>query len=179
MTEFYRFVPSIFIAFLIILPSQSQFLIKGKVKKRNTVIQFENNISSTCHNDSVLDNVESVKRIVDSSRFIFTGKISQVQTRMYGIERSKRTVFKVLIRRVLKGDLSVLSDLLNFETRTGNSTRSYVFAEGGGTRGLCVSHGWAAILFGDRAYSPLRLLVDPVPLTLDRVRRVRSAVQGK
>ncbi|CAH4031196.1 unnamed protein product [Pieris brassicae] len=99
---------------------------------------------------------------------------------MYGIERSKRSVFKVLIRRVLKGDLSVLSDLLNFETRSGNSTRLYVFAEGGGTmRGLCVSHSWAAILFGDRASSPLRLLVDPVPLTLDRVRRVRSAVQGK
>ncbi|CAK1540063.1 unnamed protein product [Leptosia nina] len=164
------------VAILVILPAQSQFQIKGSVKKRNTIIKLENSFSSKCYNGSVLDKGDSLKRIVYSSRFIFTGKITRVRTR----KREKRSVFRVLVRRVLKGDISVLSDLLNFETGTSNSSRAYVIAKGGNPLGgLCSSHGWAAILFGERLSSPFQLLVDPVPLTLERVRRVRSVIKGR
>ncbi|CAG4989982.1 unnamed protein product [Colias eurytheme] len=179
MTRIYKLVVFIFFTFLLIFPAHSQFIIKGKVKKRNTIIKVENSFSPTCYNVSVLENVDSLKRLVYSSRYIFTGKISRVQTRKRGIEKSKRSVFKVLVRRVLKGDISVLSDLFNFERRTRNSTDFAYVVEGSGRKGPCVSRGWAAILFAERLSSPVKLLIDPVPLTLDRVRRVKLAIKGK
>ncbi|CAH2254757.1 jg15372 [Pararge aegeria aegeria] len=159
----------------------AEFSMKGNVKKRNTVIRADNNLPSTCYNSTVIKNVDSLKRVVFASKFIFTGKISSVQIRKRGAEKSRRIIFKVYVRRVLKGDISALSDLLNVVTRKNNSSsRASLLVEGGLRNNVCSTvNRKPAILFSERLSSPLKLLIDPVPLSVDRVRRVKTLIQGK
>lgn len=157
----------------------AEFSMKGNLKKRNTVIRAENNLLSTCYNSTGFKTVNSLKRVVFASRYIFTGKISSVHSGKRGVEKSKRSIFKVYVRRVLRGDSSALSDLLN--ARTANSSgRASLLAEGGQWKNVCSTvKGRPAILFSERLSSPLKLLIDPVPLSADRVRRVKTLIKGK
>lgn len=157
----------------------ADFVIKGKVKKRNTIIKINDSFPPSCfYNNSIFKNNDTLKRVVFSSEYIFTGKISSVQKRRQG--GKLRSVFKVFIRRVLKGDIGEFGDLLNFETRTSNSSsRAFLFAEGGYWKKGCAGPGgWAALLFSKESSSPLKLLVDPIPTNLDHVRRVKAAIKG-
>ncbi|CAH2050480.1 unnamed protein product, partial [Iphiclides podalirius] len=163
------------------LPIHAEFLIREKVRRRNTVIKVDGDAAPPCYyNNSLFKNVDSLKRIVAQSKYIFTGKISSVHSKRRA-GKSRGNIFKVFVRRVLKGDIEGLSDLLNFETRTSNSSsRAFVFAEGTRWR-KCgqASRGWAAILFSGNGFaSPLKLLVDPVPSALERVRRVKVLIRG-
>lgn len=178
-----KLFPIIIILSLFIFTADTDFIIKGKVKKRNTVIKINANFPPRCfYNNSVFKNNDTLKRIVFASKFIFTGKISSVQKRRRGNEKIKRNVFKVFVRRVLKGDVGGFSDILNFETRTSNSSsRAYTFVEGGVVNKGCksASHGWAALMFSrEELSSPLKLLIDPVPSSLEYVRRVKAAIRG-
>lgn len=169
------------IVFLLIFTASADFVLKGKVKKRNTVIKINETTPPSCFaNNSVFRNNDTLRRIVFASKYIFTGKISSV-VRKRG--KVRRKIYKVFVRRVLKGDVGVLSDVLYFETRTQNSSnRAYVFVEGKSWRRGCMSppRGWAALLFsGGEFSSPLKLLVDPVPTNLESVRRVKTALRGK
>lgn len=168
---------------LFILAPEAEFVIKGKVKKRNTVIKINENFPPSCfYNNSIFKNNDTLKRVVFASKYIFTGKISSFQKKRRGNEKFKRNVFKVFVRRVLKGDIGALSDILNFETRTTNSSsRAYVFAEGGAVRKGCAgaSNGWAALMFSREFSSPLKLLIDPVPTSLESVRRIKAVLRGK
>lgn len=158
----------------------ANFVIKGKVKKRNTIIKINDSFPPSCfYNNSIFKNNNTLKRIVFSSEYIFTGKISSVQKRRRE-NGNLKSVFKVFIRRVLKGDIGEFGDLLNFETRTNNSSsRAFLFAEGGyWKKGCAGSGGWAALLFTKEFSSPLKLLVDPIPTNLDHVRRVKAAIKG-
>lgn len=170
----------IFILILFVFVSiDASFVIKGKVKKRNTIIKINDNFPPPCfYNNSIFKNNNTLKRIVFSAEYIFTGKISSVQKRSKN--GRSRSVFKVFIRRVLKGDIGEFGDLLNFETRTSNSSsRAFLFAEGGYWRKGCAgASGWAALLFGEEFSAPLKLLVDPIPTNLDHVRRVKAAIKG-
>ncbi|CAH2102456.1 unnamed protein product [Euphydryas editha] len=158
--------------------SDAEFNIKGNVKKRNTVIRADNSFLSTCYNSTIFTNANTLRRIVLASKYIFTGKISSVQSRKRGVEKLKRSILKVFVRRVLKGDISELSDLLNYKTRTTNSSnRVTLLVEGGPWNKLCAAKG-PAILFGESLSAPLKLLVDPVPLSFDRVRKVKKAIKG-
>lgn len=172
----------IIIVLVLTFITHAAFNLKGKVKKRNTIIKINDNFPRECfNNNSVFRNNDTLKRIVFQSKYIFTGKISSEQKRKRG--KFKKSVFKVFVRRVLKGDFGALSEILNFETRTFNSSnRAYLLAESRSWRQGCVGHpqGWAALLFsGGEFTSPLKLLVDPVPSNLDSVRRVKSAIKGK
>lgn len=170
----------IFSLLSVLLTTDADFVIKGKVKKRNTIVKVNDNFPPPCfYNNSIFKNNETLERIVFSAEYIFTGKISSVQKRRRENGRT-RSVFKVFIRRVLKGDIGEFGDLLNFETRTSNSSsRAFLFAEGGHWRKGCAGPGgWAALLFGEEYSSPLRLLVDPIPTNLVHVRRVKAAIKG-
>lgn len=177
-----KLVPIAIALLLFIFATTADFIINGKVKKRNTVIKINENFPPPCfYNNSIFKNNDTLQRIVLTSRYIFTGKISNVQKRRRGNEKWKRNVFKVFVRRVLKGDVGALSDILNFETRTSNSSsRAYVLAEGEMVRKGCtaVSKGWAALLFSEELSSPLKLLIDPVPSSLEYVRRVKAMIKG-
>ncbi|KAG6440429.1 hypothetical protein O3G_MSEX001336 [Manduca sexta] len=169
----------IFTVLLLICATDADFVINGKVKKRNTIIKINDNIHSKCYNNTVFRNNETLKRVVLDSKYIFTGKISNAQNRKRG--KIKSNVFKVFVRRVLKGDVDLLSEMLYFETRTLNSSnRAYIFAESRSQKQSCVgaSQGWAALLFSKGEFSsPLKLLVDPIPSNLDIVRRVKAVIK--
>lgn len=159
-----------------IFPVNSEFAIKGKVKKRNTIIRADNNVSTCYYNGSMFKNIDSLRRVVAQSKYIFTGKISKFQS--VENKRGRRT-FKVFVRKILKGNVGGLSDVLNFETRTNRSSnRAYILAEGYWK--VCgSSRGWAAILFsGGPFVTPLKLLIEPVPITRERVKRVKALIKG-
>lgn len=166
---------------LLVILTDANFVIKGNVKKRNTVIKINDNFPPPCfYNNSIFRNNGTLRRIVFASKYIFTGKISSVQRRRRD-NGKPRSVIKVFIRRVLKGDIGAFSDILNFETRTKNSSsRAYVFAEGKIWQRRCAgaSQGWAAIMFSADYSSPLKLLTDPVPSSLDVVRKVKAMIKG-
>lgn len=171
--------PILIIVFVLIFITDADFIVKGKVKKRNTVIKINDHFPPRCfNNNTVFRNNDTLKRIVFTSKYIFTGKISSEQKR----KRGNRSIYKVFVRRILKGDVGALSEILNFETRTFNSSnRAYLLAESRSKRG-CVGNaqGWAALLFSGAEFtSPLKLLIDPVPSNLDSVRRVKALIKGK
>lgn len=166
---------------LLIFTTDADFVIKGKVRKRNTVIKINDISPPRCYgSNSIFRNNDTLKRIVFASKYIFTGKISSEARRKRG--KVKKKIFKVFVRRVLKGDVGGLSDVLNFETRTLNSSnRAYVFVEGKSRKKECtvLPQGWAALLFsGGNFDSPMKLLVDPVPMNLEGVRRVKAVIKG-
>lgn len=170
------------VVLLLIFTTSADLVIKGKVRKRNTVIKINDVTPPRCYaNHSMFRNNDTLGRIVSASKYIFTGKISSEGARKRG--KVRRKIFKVFVRRVLKGDVGVLSDVLYFETRTLNSSnRAYLFVEGKSRRRGCESppQGWAALMFsGGEFTSPLKLLVDPVPTNLETVRRVKIALKGK
>lgn len=168
----------LFLSVLLFSLTDAEFNIKGNVKKRNTIFRADNSFLSTCYNSTIFKNVNTLRRIVLASKYIFTGKISSVQSRKRGAEKLKRSILKVFVRRVLKGDISELSDLLNYKTRTTNSSsRVILLVEGGQWTNMCVAKG-PAILFGESLSAPLKLLVDPVSLSFDRVRKVKKAIKG-
>lgn len=165
------------IVLILIFTIKADFIIKGKAIKRNTVIKINDNFSQRCyHNNTVFGNNDTLKRIVLASQYIFTGKISSENKHRRG--KIKSNLFKVFIRRVLKGSLS---DVL-FQTRTFNSTRrGYVFAESRSVIRGCFrgTQGWAALLFIKGEWSsPLKLLIDPIPTDLEKLRRVKAVVKG-
>lgn len=173
---------TLIVVFVLIFITDADFIVKGKVKKRNTIIKINDNFPPRCfNNNSVFRNNDTLKRIVFASKYIFTGKISSEQKRKRG--KFKRVIFKVFVRRILKGDVGALSDILNFETRTLNSSnRAYLLAESSWNRrcpGSSAGQGWAALLFsGEEFSSPLKLLIDPVPSNLESIRRVKALIKG-
>ncbi|CAD0194847.1 unnamed protein product [Chrysodeixis includens] len=171
------------VVFVLICITDADFIVKGKVKKRNTIIKINTDSPPRCfNNNSVFRNNDTLKRIVFASKYIFTGKISSEQKRKRG--KFKRVIFKVFVRRILKGDVGALSDILNFETRTLNSSnRAYLLAESNSWSRRCAGssagQGWAALLFsGEEFSSPLKLLIDPVPTNLESIRRVKALIKG-
>lgn len=168
---------------LVLTIASANFIIKGKVKKRNTIIKVNDQYSNNCNYDtSLFQNNVTLQHIVDSSTYIITGKVSSVQKRKVLHDRTKRVVYKVLIRRVLKGDLSSLSEFLNFETWTSSSSnRGYIYAEAVSWKRGCRNvntGGWSAIFFTKYSASALELLVEPIPSSLERARRVKSILKG-
>ncbi|VVC98299.1 unnamed protein product [Leptidea sinapis] len=98
MTQLFKTAALIFVIISVIISTQCEFILKGKVKKRNTIIKIENGFSPKCSsNVSIFENIDELRRIVFSSKYIFTGKISRVETRKRAVGKSK-SVFKVLIK---------------------------------------------------------------------------------
>lgn len=156
--------------------------LKANLKKRNTVIKiYADTEPQQCNHGNLLKNNRTLKRIVNSSFYIVTGKISGVQKR----RKRDGEVFKVFLRRVLKGDVVDFSDVLNFETRTLNSSsRAYVFAQSDGRGGWkkcarALKVGDSALFFVGELESPLKLVADPVPSTLENLKRIKSYLKGK
>lgn len=176
-----KYIFTIFILTLfasLFFPIEADIAIKGKVKKRNTVIRVDNNLLSTCYyNRTIFKNTDALTRLIFTSKYIFTGKISTVQSKNIGFKKLKRPVYKVFIRRVLKGDIVGFSNLINYRTQ---SNQTYTLAVGGKWQEECSNtKGWAAILFSKGLKTPLQLIIDPVPSTIERVGRIRAIIKGK
>lgn len=177
-----NFTHILLIFFILFHTTKTEFNIKENFKKRNTIFRANDNFVTECYNSTIFKRINSLKHIVFISEYVFTGKISSVQSRRRGAEKSIRNIFKVYVRRVLKGNIGDLSDLLNIETISRNSSkRAYLLVEieSSQWKKYCSSSkGWPAILFGENFSSPLSLVINPVPLSIDRVRKVKTAIKG-
>lgn len=162
--------------------ANSDVKLKGKVRKRNTVITNKS-VPNCYYNDSLYVN-KNLFSTVSASKYIFTGKISNVRRLKKGLKfhKERYDVFKIYVRRVLSGDMGELSKIINFETRTVNSSnKAYVFAERAISR-TCLEVpqvGWLALMFSDgRVSSSLNLVTDPLPLNAEYVKKVKAFIKG-
>lgn len=168
--------------------TQAQLIFRGKVKKRNTPVQIKtvrDNRPECLSNETISNDYEILSSLVSESKYIFTGKVLNVRTVKKG-DKSNRKVFhlyKVYIRQVLKGDINHLRDYVQF----GNSVTlngAIVFVEVSKQKrcGSRFHRHSSAIFLSEDLYNRgdyLRLLKEPLPLTLLDLINVDSALKGK
>ncbi|CAG4989967.1 unnamed protein product [Colias eurytheme] len=185
--------PSIVIVYFIALTIfvAGEIRIRGKVRKRHNVHRRHRAILPTCNfNESLIEDEWSLMEAIGHSKFIFTGKVLSV--RKYRSERDSRTkrsnLYTIYLRRILKGEEG---DLTLFVKQDGSSE-----SLSGGTMLVERPHAkencspgprprLSAIFLSDGMYGEsergltphLRLLTDPVPLTLYHLDRINAAVK--
>lgn len=168
--------------------------IRGKVRKRNNAHRRHRAILPPCNfNESLIEDEWSLMEAIGKSKFIFTGKVLTVKKfRSTHEVRAKRSnLYRVYMRRILKGDESELSAFVKQEEPAAESlSGSTLMVERPRARESCspsprprlsaifLSDG--VFLDNERGPIPrLRLLTDPVPLTLYHLDRINAAVKGK
>lgn len=171
----------------------SEIRIRGKVRKRNNVHRRHRAILPPCNfNESLIEDEWALMEAIGKSKFIFTGKVLTVKKfrSMHEIWVKRSNLYRVYMRRVLKGDESDLKMLvkqegLNVDTLSGST----VIVERPHARESCAPSPRPRLsaiflsdgLLVDKKRGPtqhLRLLTDPVPLTLYHLDRINAAVKG-
>lgn len=188
--------PSIVIVYVITLAIVvgSEIRIRGKVRKRNNVHRRHRAILPPCNfNESLIEDEWALMEAIGKSKFIFTGKVLTVKKfrSMQEIRVKRSNLYRVYMRRVLKGDESELKMFVKQEGLNVDSiSGSTVMVERPHARDSCAPSPrprLSAIFLSDGlladnkrgAIQHLRLLTDPVPLTLYHLDRINAAVKGK
>jgi hypothetical protein len=165
---------------------EGEIKIKGKVRKRFSSPRRHRAAQLPCSfNETIIEDEWSLMEAIRKSEFIFTGKVLHV--RRFKAEEGRSNLYRVNLRRVLKGPLSDLRMFVkdgSEETLSGSSLAleqlhahescapgprprlSAIFLSGGNRSG---SRG---------AVPRLQLLTDPVPMTLYHLDRINAAVKG-
>lgn len=182
--------------------------IKGRVRKRNSRNPYKTHSSTLPYcqfNTTVIENTDLLLKTIEESKFIFTGKVLNLRNapRNSRLARkgvgSDKHIFKIFIRRVLKGDLNELGDV-HFEPthkKNFNGVTVYVARDKPIGENCMPSPRvrYSAIFLAEREMNDddddedyeenrdankegLRLVVDPVPLSLYHLDRVNAAVKG-
>lgn len=128
---------------------------------------------------------------IGKSKYIFTGKVLNVKKSKptEGARGKRSNVYRVYMRRVLKGSVSELKSFVKFEAGLDTLSGATVVVERPRARESCAPAPrprLSAIFLSDGVFTDvprliprLRLLTDPVPLTLYHLDRVNAAVTGK
>lgn len=168
--------------------------IRGKVKKRYTPHRGHRAILPPCNfNETIIDDEWSLIEAIGKSKYIFTGKVLHVKKlRPPDDPRGKRSnLYRVYMRRVLKGDVSEIKTFVKMEDNLDDTlSGSTLMVERPRARESCAPSPrprLSAIFLSDGVYtdagrgpSPrLRIITDPVPLTLYHLDRINAAVKGK
>ncbi|PZC78439.1 hypothetical protein B5X24_HaOG202183 [Helicoverpa armigera] len=167
--------------------------IRGKVRKRNTSHRRHRAVLPPCSfNETIISDEWSLMEAIGKSKYIFTGKVLNVKKFRSDDESSRRksNLYTVYLRRLLKGDISELRSFVKLEGSQETLSGSTLMVERQGARESCAPAPrprLSAIFLSDGEYadkgrgpSPrLRILTDPVPLTLYHLDRVNAAVKGK
>lgn len=140
--------------------------------------------SECIFNSTVIDNDVILRRVTLSAHFIFTGKIYSVETLYNDVLRRNRNVYKVLIRRVIKGELEILNAVKFSSSRALRFSGTSVLVESNPsfscpTLRLRTYAIFLSKLRHKENSTRLYLTVDPVPLNLYRLERIEAAVKGK
>lgn len=162
--------------------------IRGKVKKRYTVHRRHRAIQPPCNfNETIIEDEWSLMEAIGKSKYIFTGKVlnaKKFRSEEVGARRSN--LYRVYMRRVLKGDLRMfVKSEGTLETLSGSN----LMVERQDAPESCAPAPrprLSAIFLSDGVYADagrgptprLRLLTDPVPLTLYHLDRINAAVKG-
>lgn len=171
-----------------------EFRIRGKVRKRFTAHRRHRDILPPCSfNETIISDEWSLMEAIGKSKYIFTGKVLNVKKfRSVGETRGKRSnLYRIYVRRVLKGDESEMRMFVKSEGSSEESlSGATLITERPRARESCAPAPrprLSAIFLSDgaapessRGPTPrLRLLTDPVPLTLYHLDRINAAVKGK
>lgn len=166
--------------------------IRGKVRKRYTTHRRHRDILPPCNfNETIIDDEWSLMEAIGKSKFIFTAKVLNVK-KFKSLEESRRrsNLYRVYLRRVLKGDVSDLRAFVKLEGSAETLSGSTLITERPRARESCAPAPrprLSAIFLSDSVFTDplrgptprLRLVTDPVPLTLYHLDRINAAVKGK
>ncbi|KAJ8736295.1 hypothetical protein PYW08_006951 [Mythimna loreyi] len=184
----------IFYAIALAIVVGGEIRIRGKVRKRYSSHRRHRAVLPPCDfNETIINDEWSLMEAIGQSKFIFTGKVLNVKKfRSEDGSRKKSNLYTVYLRRLLKGDMSDLRTFVKLEGSQETLSGSTLLVERAGARDACapaprprlsaifLSDGAGALAGAARAPVPrLRILTDPVPLTLYHLDRVNAAVKGK
>ncbi|XP_049878401.1 uncharacterized protein LOC126375487 [Pectinophora gossypiella] len=165
--------------------------IRGKVRKRNTTHRRHREILPPCSfNETIIEDEWSLMEAIGKSKYIFTGKVLNVRKLKAVTEDRKRSnLYRVYFRRVLKGDANELGMFMKLEGSGEMLSGATLVAERPRAREWCAPAPrprLSAIFLSDGVFTDavrgptprLRLVTDPVPLTLYHLDRINAAVKG-
>ncbi|CAG9796553.1 unnamed protein product [Diatraea saccharalis] len=162
--------------------------IKGKVRKRfNSHRRHRAALPPCSFNESIIEDEWSLMEAIGKSKYIFTAKVLNVKKFKLYDDGIKSNLYRVNLRRVLKGSLSDL----RVKEGTGESQSGWTLAvekirvldscaPGPRPRLSAIFLCSGVRADSQRGPSPrLQLLTDPVPLTLYHLDRINAAVKAK
>lgn len=179
---------SIIVYVIVLAIAAAEFRIKGKVRKR--YMRRHRAILPPCNfNETIMEDEWSLMAAIAKSKYIFTGKVLNVKKSKPVDGIGKRSnLYKVYMRRVLKGTVSEMKSFVKFEDGSETLSGATVVVERPRARESCTPSPrprLSAIFLSDGVYTDvprpiprLRLLTDPVPLTLYHLDRIDAAVKG-
>ncbi|CAG9117456.1 unnamed protein product [Plutella xylostella] len=165
--------------------------IRGRVRRRMGSRRHRAALPPCRFNETLIDDEWALMEAIQRSKYIFTGKVLNVKKFRPDDGSGKRSnLYKVLLRRVLKGEPSELRRLVK-EGGLGAPAGGALAAERARARESCspsprarlsavfLSGGVLEAPSPHRGPAPrLLLLTDPVPLTLYHLDRINAAVKG-
>lgn len=169
----------------------AQFRIRGVARKRETLLRKKDVNSYKCIlNGTVTNDYEILSSAVSESKYIFTARILNVKKIKRGRKLNGKIliVYKLYIRSVMKGDIKELK----YHILTGNEhnlngaivyvdwirTNNCAYKLYRHSSGLFLSDGfYEDSNVGNKPR--LRLLNEPLPLSLYDLDRVNAALKGK
>lgn len=174
-----------------VIAAGAEIRIRGKVRKRYTTHRRHRDILPPCNfNETIIEDEWSLMEAIRKSKYIFTAKVLNVK-KFKVVEGAKKrsNLYRVYLRRVLKGDLSELRNYVKLEGAEETLSGSTILAERPRARESCAPAPrprLSAIFLSDNVYTDatrgpvprLRLVTDPVPLTLYHLDRINAAVKG-
>lgn len=172
-----------------LIPAQPR--IRDIVRKRDTVTRKKDINGSKCVlNETITNDYEILSSAVSESKYVFTARVLSVRKIKRG-GKPKGKVFmyyKLYIRRVMKGDIDQLrTHVFSGDQHTLNG--AIVFVEWLQTNkcayklyrhssGIFLSDGFYEVSRGGNK-PRLRLLNEPLPLSLYDLDRINAALKGK
>lgn len=181
----------VYVITLAIFAAAGEIRIRGKVKKRYTTHRRHRAILPPCtFNTTIIENEWALMEAIGKSKYIFTGKVMSVKKSKPVDAKDKRSnVYKVYMRRVLKGSLIEMRSFVRLEEESETLSGATIVVERPRARESCSPAPrprLSAVFLSDgvfidvhRPVPKLRLLTDPVPLTLYHLDRINAAVKGR
>ncbi|XP_063822042.1 agrin-like isoform X2 [Ostrinia nubilalis] len=161
--------------------------IKGKVRKRFTPHRRHRAAQPPCSfNETIIEDEWSLMEAIGKSKYIFTGKVLNVK-KVKLEDGSRSNMYRVYLRRVLKGKLGDMRMFVKVEGSEETLSGSTLVVERPRAKETCAPGPrprLSAIFLSSGEYTAgrgptprLKLLTDPVPLTLYHLDRINAAVK--
>lgn len=165
--------------------------LRGAVRKRDALSRRRTSNASQCRlNETITNDYEILSSAVSESRYIFSARVLSVRKIKRGVKPNVKVfmVYRLYVWLVMKGDLEELKEhVFSGDPRTLNGalvkvdwlrTNKCAYKLYRHSSGIFLSDGfYRDVNGGNRAQ--LRLLNEPLPLTLYDLDRVNAALSGK
>lgn len=167
-----------------------RFDIRGVVKKRDTSHRKKNTNAPRCVlNDTITNDYEILSSAVSESKYIFTARVLSVRKIKRGSKPREKVFmsYKLYIRLIMKGDVEEMKSHVSLgDERTLNGAIVVVDWLRTSRCAYRLYRHSSGIFLSDGFYEKyswktprLRLLYEPLPLSLYDLDRVNAALTGK